>query len=313
MKQDKILIIGAGAIGAFYGALFAKAGADVATLCRADYQIVQKQGYLIESETLGTWTFQPSQIIKNASEYVGKADYIIICTKIIPETDRVKLIQAAVDDNTAIVMIQNGINIEEELVQAFPDNNIISGLAFICSNRVAPAHIHHLAYGKLTLGSLNQDNSEAEHLSQLLINSGIEATTSPDIVGSRWLKCLWNAAFNPLSVLSDGLSTAQILNTQERLIRIIMQEVSAIAKASGHSLADDSIDNNIQSTYLMPPYKTSMLLDYQKGQSMEIEAILGNAIRTAQSYQVPCPTLDTLYALMKLKELKSSNYSPTLD
>ncbi len=303
MKQDKILIVGAGAIGAFYGSLLAKAGAEVAVLCRSDYHTAKQQGYYIESDEMGRWTFKPSQIIKKATDYQEQADFIIICTKIVPETNRVHLIQPAVNKKSSIVLIQNGINIEEEILAAFPDNNIISGLAFICCNRIAPARIHHLAYGKLTLGSLNKDNREAEHLCKLFIKAGIEALSSSDIVGSRWLKCLWNAAFNPLSVLSDGLSTAQILNSQEDLVRVIMQEVASIAEASGHPLPIDSIDNNIASTYAMPPYKTSMLLDYQKGQSMEIEAILGNAIKAARKYQITCPTLNTLYALMNLKAL----------
>ncbi len=306
MKQDKILVVGAGAIGAFYGALLAKSGADVAVLCRTDYHTAKQQGYSIESDELGRLSFKPSQIIKKASDYMGEADFILVCTKIIPETDRVGLIQAAVSKNSNIVLIQNGINIEEEILTAFPDNNIISGLAFICCNRIAPARIHHLAYGKLTLGSLNRDNQEANHLCELFIKAGIEALSSSDIIGSRWLKCLWNAAFNPLSVLSDGLSTAQILNSQEDLVRVIMQEVATIAEASGHPLPIDSIDNNIASTYAMPPYKTSMLLDYQKGQSMEIEAILGNAIKAARKYQISCPTLNTLYALMNLKALHIS-------
>ena len=84
-----------------------------------------------------------------------------------------------------------------------------------------------------------------------------------------------------------------------------MQEVCNIAAACAHPLPKDSIDINIQNTYAMPPYKTSMLLDYEKQQPMEIEAILGNTVRAAQREHVACPTIDVLYALMKLKELNN--------
>lgn len=307
MKQDKILIIGTGAIGGFYGALLAKAGAEVSVVCRSDYDTVKKQGYSIESNDLGNWTFMPTQIVKSAANYKGEADYVILCTKITPDCDRVKLIQNAVTKNTCIVFIQNGVEVEQELVDAFPDNEVISGLAFMCCNKVKPAVIHHIAYGKLTLGSLNKtlvQTNRAQHLCDLIIQAGMESIVADDIVSSRWLKCLWNAAFNPLSILSDGLSTQDILNTQEQLICTIMQEVIFIAEACGHSLPEDSIDFNIKNTYAMPPYKTSMLLDYERGQPMEIEAILGNTIRAAKREQVACPTLDTIYALMKLKMLK---------
>jgi len=302
MKTDKILIIGAGAIGSFYGALLAKAGADVSVVCRSDYNTVKKHGYKIHSEELGSWTFKPSQIVSNASDYTDKADYILLCTKVIPELDRVKLIEKAVKDNTSIILIQNGIGIEQALVDAFPDNEVVSGLAFICCNRLSPGNIHHLAYGKITLGNLSHSSDKTQHLIDLFNKSGIEANTSDNIVTSRWLKCLWNAAFNPLSVLSSGLSTQKILTTQEPLIRTIMQEVCNIAESCGHSLPEDSIDINIRNTHAMPPYKTSMLLDYQKRQTMETEAILGNTIRIAKNKGISCPTLDTLYALLKLKE-----------
>ena len=310
MKQDRILIIGTGAIGGFYGALLAKAGADVSVVCRSDYDTVKKRGYTIQSDELGEWTFTPSQIVKSASDFNGPADYIILCTKITPEVNRALLIQDAVNENTCITFIQNGVEVEQELLKAFPNNEVISGLAFICCNRIQPGVIHHLAYGKLTLGSLNPISGrtdKTQHLTDLINQAGIKSIISDNIVSSRWLKCLWNVSFNPLSVLSGGLSPQDILSSQEKLIRTIMQEVCNIADACGHPLPKDSININIQNTYAMPPYKTSMLLDYEKQQPMEIEAILGNTVRAAQRKQVACPTIDALYALMKLKELSSTH------
>ena len=306
MSQDKILIVGAGAIGSFYGALLSKAGADVSAVCRSDYQTVKQYGCNIKSNDLGNWTFKPSQVLKNAADYKGQTDYIILCTKITPEIDRSELIRGAVSEKTCIVFIQNGVEIEQELIDAFPDNEIISGLAFICCNRTQPGETHHLAYGKLTLGSLNkigQNSNRVEHLSDLINRAGIESIVTDKVISSRWLKCLWNAAFSPLSVLSGGLSTAEILSTQETLIRTIMLEVMQIAQACGHPLPAESIDINIKNTLNMPPYKTSMLLDYENHKTMEIETILGNTVSAACRQQVASPTLDTLYALMKLKEL----------
>jgi len=306
MKQDKILVIGAGAIGSFYGAILSKAGAEVSVVCRSDYAIVKQSGFNIKSNDLGSWTFTPSQILNSTVEYKGQADYLILCTKITADSDRVQLFKDAVSKHTCIVFIQNGVEIEQELIDAFPNNEIISGLAFICCNRINPAETLHLAYGKLTVGSLNrQDSSEkTQHLADLINKTGIEALVSEQIIMSRWLKCLWNAPFNPISVLSGGLSTQEILSAQEPLIRTIMHEVLDIAKACGYPLAMTSIETNIEQTYAMPPYKTSMLLDYQQGKAMETEVIIGNAVRAAKRQQVKCPTLDTLYALLKLKELQ---------
>ena len=142
--NDKILIVGAGAIGGFYGALLAKAGAEVSVVCRSDYDIVKQRGYNITSCDLNTWQFHPKQVLRHSANYHGELDYLILCTKVINEIDRAELIRPAVSKHTTIVFIQNGVDIEAELPSAFPENEVISGLAYICCNRFAPADIHHL-------------------------------------------------------------------------------------------------------------------------------------------------------------------------
>lgn len=301
----KVLVIGAGAIGAFYGSLLAKAGAEVSVVCRSDYDQVKQHGFIIDSQPLGRRHFIPAQVLKNAADFEGAADYILLCTKVIPALDRIALIRLAVVKNTSIVFIQNGVEIEQEMLDAFPDNEVVSGLAFICCNRVSPGEILHLAYGRLALGNLpNGVSSKTAQLCELFNQSGIDCKMTEDIVTGRWQKCVWNAPFNPLSVLSGGLPTLDILQTQKSFVRSIMQEVCDIAAASGHPLSDDIVNINIEHTYAMPPYKTSMLLDYENGQPMEIEAILGNALRAAQRLGVAAPHLESVYALMKLRELK---------
>ena len=303
----KVLVIGTGAIGGFYGSLLAKAGADVAVVCRSDYTHVKQHGFIIDSHMLGTWAFKPSQVLKNAAEYKGTADYVLLCTKVVPSLDRVALLRPAVTADTAIVFIQNGVEIEQEILSAFPDNETISGLAYICCNQIRKGEILHLAYGQLTLGNLPGSVSDkATWLCELIRQSGIECAVTEDIVTERWKKCVWNAPFNPLSVLSGGLPTLDILQFQEVFVRIIMQEVCGIAEAIGHPLPDNIVDVNIENTYNMPPYKTSMLLDYENGQPMETEAIIGNAVRAAKRVGITSPHLESVYALMKLRELKSS-------
>ena len=303
--MTNILIIGAGAIGAFYGSLLAKAGANVSVVCRSDYAQVKQHGFIIDSQTLGRWNFIPDHVLKNTEDFEGAADYILLCTKVIPDLDRVALIRPAVTENTAIVFIQNGVEIEQELLDAFPNNEVVSGLAFICCNRVSPGEILHLAYGRLALGNLpNGISSKTAQLCELFNQSGIDCRANEKIVTGRWQKCVWNAPFNPLSVLSGGLPTLDILQTQEHFVRSIMQEVFNIAAACGYPLPDNVINISIESTYAMPPYKTSMLLDYENSRPMETEAILGNALRAAQRLGIAAPHLESVYALMKLRELR---------
>ncbi|MFN5745640.1 MAG: ketopantoate reductase family protein [Methylococcaceae bacterium] len=304
-----VLVIGTGAIGSFYGSLLAKAGANVSVLARSDYTQVEAHGIDISSDTqLGNWHFKPSQVVRQASALSEKPDYILLCVKVVDGADRAGLIRDAIGEKTKIVLISNGVEIEDEMARAFPYNEIISGLAFICVTRTEPGKVRHQAYGRLVLGRYPAGKSHAaEMLADRFKKSGIGCAASDDIVTARWQKCLWNAAFNPLSVLSGGLSTNDILSTQEPLVRALMAEVCHIASAVGHPLPAAIIDQQIESTYKMPPYKTSMLLDFEANRPMETEAILGNTLRAGLRTGVNIPHLTTLYALMKMRELQRDN------
>jgi 2-dehydropantoate 2-reductase len=303
----RVLIVGAGAVGGFYGALLAKAGAEVELVCRSDFEVVKALGLRIKSP-LGEWTFKPKTVYHPVEVQrcgVTSPDYVMVCTKVLPQIDRVALIREAVGPNTAIVLLQNGVEIEEEILAAFPDNELISGVAFVCLSRPASGQVWHQAYGRLKLGVFPCGISpKVEALCRKFACAGIKAEASADIVAARWGKCVWNAAFNPLSVLSGGLTT-DLLLTQETLIRALMAEVLRIAQAVGHPLPEELVEQNIESTRKMPPYKTSMLLDFEAGRPLETEAILGNAVRAAQREGVSVPRLESLYALLKLRELKA--------
>lgn len=304
MTTNTILIAGAGAIGCFYGSLLANAGQNVSLLVRSGYDHVKQNGVVINS-ILGDWNFIPDHVIKHAADFPLTADYVLVTTKVTEKIDRVELIRDAISPDTTIVLIQNGIDIEQEVAIAFPDNQLISGLAFICATRSQPGFVEHTAYGRLVIGDYpNGICEKTRRFAALLEDSGIDCKTTDDVVTARWQKTVWNAAFNPVSVLSDGLDTQTVLQTREDYLRAIMTEVTGIAAALNHPLRDDIVDINIESTRSMPPYKTSMLLDFERGQCMETEAILGNAVRAAHGAGLQAPYLTSLYSLMKLKETR---------
>ena len=299
-----VVVIGAGAIGSFYGSLLARAGARVSVVARSDYEHVRVSGIEIRSETtLGDFHFQPAAVVRDAAELGEKPDYVLLCVKVVEGVHRPDLIRGALGPGTSIVLISNGVEIEEEIAVAFPDHELISGLAFICVTRTAPGRIWHQAYGRLVLGNYPDGLSEkTKALCAAYQQAGISCTATRDIVTARWQKCVWNAAFNPLSVLSGGLSTREILAMQEPLVRAIMEEIALIARSVGHPLDPKVVDQQVESTQKMPPYKTSMLLDFEAGRPMETEAILGNAVRAGRRAAANVPRLETLYGLLKLRE-----------
>ncbi len=309
MAQDEpapkptVLVAGAGAIGGFYAAVLARQGCDVDVIMRSDHELVSARGITIDSATLGDLSFRPRQVLRSAAECRMPPDYLLVCTKVLGSLDPVAMIRPAVGSHTVIVLIQNGVEIERPYTEAFPDNELLSSLAFVAVSRVAPGEVRHKAYGHLVLGSFPSGVSEAaRRLAAMFEAGGINCTLSDDVVTARWEKCVWNAAFNPASVCGGGLDTAAMLASEEgeAIIRRAMNEVCATAAACGHPQREGLIDDHIAGTRRMPPYKTSMALDFEYGREMEVEAILGNVVRAARREQVSAPTLETLYGLLQM-------------
>jgi|HigsolmetaAR203D_1030402.scaffolds.fasta_scaffold00011_19 2-dehydropantoate 2-reductase len=303
--MPSILLIGAGAVGAFFGSALARAGAEVSVVCRSDFAAVARDGFEIRSPLLGEHRFVPRRVFASAAEAGRGFDYVLLATKVLADLDRAALIAPAVGDQTTIFLIQNGIDIEAELAAAFPHNPIVSGIAFIAVSRTGAGKIHHQSEGSLVIGNYPSGTSAAtEQLAALFAASSIPCKVTQDVVTARWQKALWNAAFNPLSIMGGVLDTATILGRAEgeALVRETMAEIVSVACAAGHPLDEALIDKLIAVTRKMPPYKTSMALDYEQGRPLEIEAILGNIVRTARRCNVRAPRLETLYAIAKMVE-----------
>jgi 2-dehydropantoate 2-reductase len=310
LTSSRILVVGAGAIGAFYGAALQSGGADVSAVCRGEFETVRENGFAVESQRLGDRVFRPSQTLRSAADYQGGApDYLVISVKVVEGTDRAALVRDAVGPKTTIVLIENGVEIEDEMAEAFPDNELISALAFVQVSRVGPGKVRHYAFGDLSFGNYPSGLTErTRHFAALLEAGGIKCSLTEDVVSARWQKCLWNAVFNPISVMGGVLDTGHILGSEEgeAFVRRTMHEVCAVAAATGHPIPDTLIDQFIEGTRKAPPYKTSMALDHENGRPMETEVILGNAVRAGRREKVAIPSLEALYALMKMVERKST-------
>ena len=295
----RILIIGSGAIASFFGSKLVKSGSHVTFLARSDYDYISKNGITITHPDQTIEQFNPDEVLHYSTVVSSNTyDYVIICTKVLPSINITELIKPFVSNKTTIVLIQNGINIESIYLQSFPNNELISGLAFICVSRTSPGKIHHEDYGKLTLGSFPNGQSKAcDELIDLFRLGNTDCHMSLNIAKERFIKLLWNAAFNPLSVTKGGVTTEYLLSSakMEDHIRGIMVEVSRVAAACGHPLPNSLIDSMIKNTKSMTPYKTSMLLDYERGLTLETEAILGNTLRLAKTYKLKLPLISTLY------------------
>ncbi|HKI64468.1 MAG TPA: 2-dehydropantoate 2-reductase [Burkholderiales bacterium] len=308
MPDARVLVLGAGAIGAFYGGVLARAGCEVSVVARADYDAVAAGGYRIES-TLGDLSFRPAQLLRSAGDYRGEADYVLVALKLTRGIDRATLIAPALAAGSAIVLVQNGIGIEDEVARAFPQHELLSGVAYAAVSREAPGRVrHHSKFTRLVLGRYPGGASEnATRFAGLLKAGGSSCVVTEVIVGARWEKSAWNAVFNPLSAIGGGLGTRDILSGDEQtaFVRAAIAEVCAVAAADGHPLAPDLPERQIDGTRRMPNYVSSMGQDRLAGRPMETEALVGNAVRIARRLGVAVPRLESLYALLRMSESQS--------
>ncbi|SFM49223.1 ketopantoate reductase family protein [Thermodesulforhabdus norvegica] len=297
-----VAVIGSGGIGGLYGGKLYQAGVHVTMVCRSDYEVIRDRGITVES-IWGSFHYRPHKVVRSVSECDPIPDYLLVCTKAVSDDTALKLLEGLPEksDEVAVVLLQNGIYIEEPVKKFRPDLTVIGGIAFVCTFRTQPGYICHTDYGRIVLGDYPQGVSKKTRLlADTFKKAGVPCEVTEDIIRARWGKLVWNAAFNPLSVLAGGKDTGEIVSDPYLLniARSVMEEVVRLADADGHPLSPAVVDENLEATRAMSPYKTSMLLDYEKGRPMECEAILGKAVKKAEELGVETPTIRTLYNLL---------------
>lgn len=307
-----ILIIGLGGVGAMAAyALELNDNVAVTAVIRSDYDIVTEKGFRIESVDYGVVEcFRPSKIVKSIE--AGNYDYVVVCTKNIPEVTRVEeLIAPAVGAGTAIVLLQNGINIEKAVLEKFPQNVVLSGVSMISSLNYG-AQISHVGKDVLQVGYFPNGNlssgvqeQSARTFVELYHNGKNECTYDGNVKFTRWRKLVYNATLNPICALTNvDVGRLDMFGGVESMVRPAMREVLAIARADGIELPEEIMEAMIRSddgVYYAP----SMLVDVRKGNYVEVEVICGNPVRIAQKYGVSVPTLSLIYNLLTVVQQRT--------
>jgi len=233
-----------------------------------------------------------------------KADLAIVTLKTTANDGFEPLIRPLLKEGTTILTLQNGLGNEERLAELFGAEKILGGMCFVCINRVEPGVVHHIAEGTITLGEFRPGATDRlQRVADMLRSSKIPARALPDLRYGRWEKLVWNIPFNGLSAVLDQ-TTDLLIGTPagEALVRDIMEEVIAGARAVGVELPASLIKAKIDQTRGMGAYKTSMHLDMQAGRAMEIDAIFGFPVRVAQAAGTPVPRLEMLERLLRLRD-----------
>ncbi|SJX64916.1 uncharacterized protein SRS1_15345 [Sporisorium reilianum f. sp. reilianum] len=340
-----ILIVGAGAVGCFYASKLQQTHADhdirVSLVCRSNYAAIAANGVTLETHSFGNYHFTPHKVFASigaAGEAGVRWDYVVVTTKALPDVTNdahdIRPLVARGVGGSCIVLIQNGVGIEEVHRAEYGENPIVSAVTVISAEQVRHGVVRQNRWTRITMGTYTNGQakpntllSDPTLLDQLTAKTdahirnlvawfsatGIrDAEHTPELAlqQTRWHKLCINASMNPSAVLSGGTPNARMaLDPELRAhLHACMVEIFSTAPrvlgipfdAKKHA----SPDRILKSTERNTAGKPSMLLDWQAGRPMELEVILGNPIRIARRDGIEMPRLQTLYALLKMAQTR---------
>ena len=294
-------VIGSGAIGGYYGGRLAKAGQEVHFLFRSDYEYVKKNGLQVDSCD-GSFHIQANAYNNTAD--MPQCDVVLVCLKSVNNDKLKKLLPPLLHPRTLVVLIQNGIGVEEDVQRDFPGVQLAAGLAFICSAKMEHGRVNHQCYGSINLANYS---CKDEALMQAVVSEFREAGIETGLVEyheARWKKAVWNMPFNGMTVALHAQTDELLKHPATRqLIREQMMEVVGAARALGVNGVDEAfVDKMIQMTDEMTPYSPSMRLDYDFHRRMEIYYLYTRPIETARKAGFRMSKLEMLEAELKFLE-----------
>ena len=298
--RPRIGIIGSGAIGGYYGTLLARAGYEVHFLLRSEYDAVVQNGLLVKHASLGDLQVRPVNAWKQMSE-MPACDWLLVGAKSTSNAEIAPLLAQAAP-GTRVVLLQNGLGVEDDLRSMLPDElHLLGGLCYILVHREAPGVVVHQAQGVCNLGyhsglaTPEQQQAMVEEGVAMLKSAGIDSSVLSDLTTARWQKLVWNVPYNGLSVLLDADTGSMMRHLGTRsLIEQLMQEVVDAATALGCSLPSHCASKMMAFTDKLPDYLPSMYHDFKLRRPAEIVAIYDAPLQVAAAAGVEMPRVRML-------------------
>lgn len=293
-----IAVMGAGAVGCYFGGMLARAGHAVTLIARpAQVQALQRSGLLLQTQT-----FEQHVAVQASSEAsaVRGAQYVLFCVKSTDTETAGRAMAPHLDSDTVVLSLQNGVDNAERL-QALLNRPVIAAVVYVASEMVAPGHVLHHGRGDLVLATA----PASADIAALLRASGIPVQIADNATGALWAKLVLNCAYNALSALSGlpygamlhspGLPVAQVMTD-------IVQECQAVAQASGVALPDDLLATVLGLADSMPQQMSSTAQDLARGKPTEIDHLNGFIARRGEALGIATPANRLLHTLVRLRE-----------
>lgn len=297
-------VVGTGAVGGYFGGLLAKAGREVHFLLHSDYDHVRRYGLRVDSVD-GDFTLNNINVYDRTSA-MPKCDVVLVAMKTTSNGMLATMLPPLLHERTLVILIQNGIGVEEDVQKMLPGARLAAGLAYICTTKIGPGHICHQSNGRMSIGDYScGDGAFIDSVVADMTAAGLRVNS----VGhdeARWKKAVWNMPFNGMTVVMNADCAGLIgCRATECLILEMMREVVGAACACGVKGVDESYAMKmLDMTRHMPSYSSSMKVDYDNGRPMETLYLYSRPIEIAAAHGFRMPLLGMLAAQLEFMDCK---------
>jgi 2-dehydropantoate 2-reductase len=300
----KILVMGAGAVGAYFGARLEQAGEDVTFCARGErLDALKERGLRVRSLRDGELALK-TRATDQPREF-APYDLILFCVKSYDTLKAGRRVAECLAPGGVVMTLQNGVENEAALCTVFPRAAVMAGNARVGAEMVAPGELVHTAAGTIEFGELDgRETNRAQRLAEVFRRAEIFGKLTTDLATIRWRKLMGNNATNPVCALGRcTLGRALEDPAAYALMRRLMLETAAVGRAEGARLADDRVDAHLAEIRAHPhadAIKPSTLQDLERGKRLEYDAICGAVLRAARRHEISVPATETVYALLKM-------------
>jgi 2-dehydropantoate 2-reductase len=303
MGLPNIAVMGAGALGCFFGGRLALAGATVTLIGRPGHvEAIKRRGLIFES---GGKKKKIKLAATTEPDGVRDARIVLICVKSADSDSAAAAIAPHLAADAALISLQNGVG-NAERIQMRANRPVAAGLVYTAAAMKAPGHVLHTGGGRIVIGAVkNCGVSDAllGELGELFRTAGIAAEISSNIETELWSKLVANCAYNAACALTGKRYGAMVAMPEIRaLMRETAEEVIALARAKGVTMPDGAIDTMFRIAETMPMTMSSTAQDIAKGRATEIDFLNGYIAREGEALGIATPVNRALNALVKLRE-----------
>lgn len=306
----KVVVMGAGGVGGYFGGLLAKAGHDVTFIARGSHLgAIQSDGLKIISDLSGNFT-----VYSDATDdprTLGFVDLIIFTVKTYHNAAAIPLISPLVGPNTVVLTLQNGVDSSKQLADVLGYEHVLTGVAYVQSIIENPGVISQIAsFGRIVFGEMiDKPFERTRKIHDEFTRAGWNVELTNFAAAAIWRKFIPQCAIGSIDALSQT-TVGEIRTTPETrgILASMMRENIDIARAKEIGLEEDILEKSMAALDAFPADgRTSLAKDYREGKQIEIEALPGATVRMGLEANVPTPITEMIYGLLKPAGLRSEN------